>query len=171
MTENWVQSGAKAPAGSSTAAADDDSSSAGRLKRGFVGGTAPSLSDPLGCAGTIVVVIIVVLALAAAAMFQLKLGPFASAGAKQNLLSGGASGIGEKGTICKPRAPILMMSHLHNVIMCIISCLARPPISDSDACSGVQTTRASVMSRSDDLNAPSVQSMRGQNPVEMNFCD
>ena len=108
-------------------------------------------------------VIIVVLALAAAAMFQLKLGPFASAGAKQNLLSGGASGIGEEGTIC--------MSHLHIMSMCPLSCLARPPISDSDACSRLQTTRASVMSRSDDLNAPSVQSMRGQNPVEMNFCD
>ena len=114
-------------------------------------------------------VVIVVLALAAAAMFQLKLGPFASAGAKQNLLSGGASGIGAEGTICKLRAPILMMLHLH--IMCPSSCLARPPISDSDACSGVQTTRASVMSRSDDLNAPSVQRMGGQNPVEMNFCD
>ena len=36
-TNPGVQSGAKAPAGSSTAAADDDSSSAGRLKRGFVG--------------------------------------------------------------------------------------------------------------------------------------
>ena len=78
----------------------------GCSKRGFV----PSLSDPLGCTGTIVVVIIVVLALAAAAMFQLKLGPFASAGANQNLLSGGASKIGEEGTICKLRAPILMMS-------------------------------------------------------------
>ena len=118
-------------------------------------------------------VIIVVLALAAAAMFQLKLGPFASAGAKQNLLSGGASGIGEEGTICKLGVP---RPHLHNIacyayVMCPSSCLARPPISDSDACSRLQTTRASVMSRSDDLNAPSVQSMRGQNPVEMNFCD
>ena len=115
-------------------------------------------------------VIIVVLALAAAAMFQLKLGPFASVGAKQNLLSGGASGIGEEGTICKLRAPILP-DDVTPMSMCPLPCLARPPISDSDACSGLQTTRASVMSRSDDLNAPSVQSMRGQNPVEMNFCD